>query len=771
MATDIEAQGKPTSDNTAIVDGPHGQEAMNYATVLGWHVFPVYGVRAGSCLCGQEKCSSPGKHPISTRGVHDATDDIDTIRAWWQRNPDANIGLACGPSGIFVVDIDPKNGGDAAWNKFTGGVLAPEYDTVRSRTGSKGMHLFFEAPEISKNTASRIGPGIDTRGVGGYVVIPPSRHASGLSYEWIVHPITSRILPAPKEVLAAMRKTSNQPGEDTREFIEGSRNSSLMELAGSMRRRGSSPETIRAALMVENRERCKPPLDDAEVNRVWRSSLNYAPKVPANGSNGSNPYEAHGGNAILPDGYPATDAGNAHRLCVRHGDKLRWVYEWGHLVWDSKRWSRDCMGQMHRLAEDTVHGMLDFIPKIQDIEEVKKMVAWVGRSGSLPRIEAMIKLTTLDSAAVARPEHFDFEHDLLNTNNGVVDLRTGALLTHDPSRFCTKLAPVDFDPSAECPKWLEFIDDLMCGDKELVSYLQRAIGYSLTGSRQEQVVFICWGKGSNGKSTMLDTVGSVLGDYYIQSNVGAFLENRNDGATPDIADLAGRRFIGALEVGHGREMAENVVKWFTGDKKIRARYLHQNPFEFEPVGKIWMGTNNRPIIKGVDEGIWRRFHLIPFTAWFSTRADKIRDGAKLADPDLAAKLAQESAGILAWMIRGSIEWYRVGLNPPKMVLELVDEYRQEMDPLGGFLEANCSRGEEYSVSSDALYGAYCAYSEENGDKPMAKSWFGRNLSDLGFAKQRGSRKRGWVGLQLNDEGNARYEEDYGAGRKEAKLDG
>jgi putative DNA primase/helicase len=340
------------------------------------------------------------------------------------------------------------------------------------------------------------------------------------------------------------------------------------------------------------------------------------------------------------------------------------------------------------------------------------------------------------------PSELDADKYSLNCLNGTLDLRTGHLRPHGRGDMITKIVNCDWNENAKCPTWERFVRTTMRGREELARYLQRAIGYSLTGSTTEQCFFILHGIGSNGKSTLLNTVRAVMGGYARQASADTFMAKRNNTAGPgdDIAALRGARFVSAIETETSQNLAEAMIKQLTGGDIVSVRRLYENFFEFEPEFKIFLATNHKPNIRGHDNGIWRRIRLIPFEA-------NIPDSE--ADRELPAKLKAEAEGILAWCVRGALDWQDYGLAEPPEIRDATNEYRNDMDVIGNFIAERCDAGDDEVASSRELFKAYKEWAEENGERELSISILGRRLVDRGFRKERiNSLTRGWRGLSL-----------------------
>jgi len=313
--------------------------------------------------------------------------------------------------------------------------------------------------------------------------------------------------------------------------------------------------------------------------------------------------------------------------------------------------------------------------------------------------------------------------------NGILNLRFGRLLPHDPEYLITKLAPVFFQPDATCPTWLNFLNRIMQGNPRLIAYLQKAVGYSLTGSTVEQILQFLYGLGANGKTTFIDIIMIMLGDYAVQTTTETLMVKKNSGIPNDLAALKGARFVAAQEVESGQRLSESLIKQLTGGDRISARFLHAEFFEFKPQFKLWMSGNSRPIIRGGDHGIWRRMKEIPFTVQIPPEEQ---------DRKLSEKLRGELPGIFNWALDGCLAWQKEGrLIPPDEVMAATENYRSEMDILGQFIEDRCLTGPGFQVSAKELYGAYVDWSESQGERrPMSQQFFGMRIVERGFERGR-----------------------------------
>jgi len=299
---------------------------------------------------------------------------------------------------------------------------------------------------------------------------------------------------------------------------------------------------------------------------------------------------------------------------------------------------------------------------------------------------------------------------------------------HRQDDLITKMAPVEYIPSAKCPLWLSFLDRIFAGNKDLINFVQRAVGYSITGITTEQCLFFLYGTGANGKSTFLKVIQEILGDYAQQADFTTFTTKTGESVRNDLARMKGARFIAAIETGDDKRFEEVLIKQITGGDRITSRFLYQEYFEYTPTYKIWIAGNHRPVIRGTDDAIWRRIRLIPFTVKIPEREQ---------DQNLVEKLLEEKSGILNWMIQGCRQWQIQGLKPPAEVKQAVENYRSEMDPIAGFIESACVVSPNIKVRSSQLFEAYSKWCTNNKEESISQKEFRVRMQEKEFTNKRG----------------------------------
>ena len=432
--------------------------------------------------------------------------------------------------------------------------------------------------------------------------------------------------------------------------------------------------------------------------------------------------------------YDLTDTGNAHRLSDKFGHIIRYSYnrkKW--YFWDGKTWRLDESGEIKKLADVICEDIKQEAFMEQDEDVQAKMVKWANRTAGSNNKENMIKeCQHLDGIPVGA-NSFDSYPDFFNCQNGIVNLRNGELIPHDSSFMMSKIAMCDYDVSGKSPEmWLHFLDDVTAGNKELQEYIQRCVGYSLGGSTREQCAYFLYGMGNNGKSTFLDTIADMLGDYAANTQPETIMMKRfgNEGANSDVARLKGARYVTCEEPTEGVRLNEGLLKQLTGGSKITCRFLYGEEFEYTPEFKIWVATNHKPVIRGTDVGIWRRIKLIPF---------EVNIPPEKVDKHMKYKLRKEMPQILHWAVEGCIKWQREGIAEPKCVQEAVREYKNEMDLLVGFIEqcVEITYDSGDKIPASDLFHIYSMWAKANNEYEMSSKKFfreiGKKLPDKGRA--------------------------------------
>lgn len=441
--------------------------------------------------------------------------------------------------------------------------------------------------------------------------------------------------------------------------------------------------------------------------------------------------------------FPRTDSGNAEQFAQLYGERLRYDHRrrrW--LLWAEHWWQPDPDAAVRRFAKDAARQRYQDAAAIDDLGEREKEAKWAIASESRMRLDAVLSLAQAERPIADAGDQWDADPWLLGVANGVVDLHTGDLRPGRQEDRITMHSPIAFDPNPECPRWLQFLAEIFARETELIDWIRRALGYSIAGSTQEQVHFICHGSGWNGKTTMLRVLREVAGDYGHNTPFSTLEVRARQSIPNDMAALDGRRLVTASELNESTELNEARLKLLGGEDPVTARFLYGEWFTFRPAAKFWLAVNHKPRITDDSKGFWRKIRLIPFTEDFEGRTD----------PNLESALRTEYPGILAWLIQGCLDWQQRGLEPPGVVRAATETYRAESDPLAAFIDASCIVGANYSAGASDLYRAYRRWAEDEGMKERETLTATKFGTRMGERYEKRSTRTGimYVGVGLLD---------------------
>lgn len=440
-----------------------------------------------------------------------------------------------------------------------------------------------------------------------------------------------------------------------------------------------------------------------------------------------------------------TDTWMAERLVAEHGAHLRYVGPWKKwMVYRKGRWVVDAMARAQQLLKQCARELYVAAGKQPEAHvRVSMGKAAVHYESAKGRAAAMT-LASYEPEVQVLPERLDVDPWVLNVKNGTLNLRTAELKPHDPRDHLTKRTLANYNADAVCPTWDAFLQRIFAGDLEMITYVQRAAGYSLTGDVGERVVFVLHGVGSNGKSTLVETLMSVMAEYSLAAAPNLLVASKSEKHPTELADLLGRRLVVCQETDQEHRFDEAKLKVLTGGDRITARRMREDFWSFAPTHKPWLCTNHRPGIRGQDDAIWDRIRLIPFDV-------RIPDSEK--DKGLAKKLRAEADGILAWAVRGCLAWQREGLQTPSKVVAASRAYREAEDRIGAFLSDCCIVRDGAQVTAKALYEAFRSWAADNGEYELSQKALGQRLAERGFESQRTMYARMWSGVGLKLEGS------------------
>lgn len=740
-------------------------------------------------------CNPKDKRPLTEHGFKDATTDIEQVRRWWTEHPENMIGIPTGKrTGYLVVDIDPRHGGDSSLTRLMekNGITTHLGHIVK--TGSGGQHLYYRYdPRFTIGKGDGELQGIDHRGEGGYVIVPPSTHPSGGFYSGEVpDPDSLATIPdwLANAIIGEMKRTKIDTSLKGEPIKEGGRNDYLFRLGAKLRAQDWEYDDILSHLLLVNAGRCEPPLPETEVAVLAKQAASYekgneatraiekvkkrfakkSPETPEEinaaiaraekrmEQDSTVVLDVREDNTLVLDVREKTelpnlsadevdefsstqlevqysDAGNAEYFVKKYGANLRYVTETNRwLWWDGKRWKEDASKKyILKLVERAMRErIIELVASGKNIE--KKEMSLANSALSERKLNA-----ALDLAATRVPISYyslNAKPSLLNVQNGTVDLRTGTMKAHDPNDLLTQMAEASYVPEAGCERfkkfWAEVLPDV---DPE---YLRLWFGYCLTGENREKKMHIWEGRrGNNGKSTVKNLFLYALGDYAIEVSVSVFIGKNRDYKNDDLVGLKDVRLIFGGEPEDGAILNSSLIKRITGMDKIRCRPLHSNEWvNYEPTFKPVILTNHELRVYDTDEAFWRRPAIVRFEKSFEGKED---------DKSLIDKLKQEADGILAWMVSGAVEWYKRGLPTDECIKKETAIYRERQDVLGDFLRSY-KDGElpsmgvplptpRWPVSSNILRRYYNSWSDEEGYKRLSKARFKEEMERQGYVSK------------------------------------
>lgn len=716
-----------------------------------------------------------GKQAFLPNHPAEATTSIEKITNQWKQYRDCNVAVHClqEEGGTVIVDVD---GADIrpAYEKETGKPF-PETYVVQSSPNKYHIY-FFQTPKtmaVPKNiTEGETNGEFSLRVKNYYVVgegsIHPEHHGryTGLSNAPIV-PMPDDLL----EWLIGRANKNSRTGDFTKKpegwindkIVHHDINNGLARIAGYyIQNKNIDDADVLYSILVNHAEKqavyedgVTPFACDLDEIRkiaegmVRRYKTGEQKRIPlAEEMQQRIAAKVQQQRDAQPTvDYHRTELGNAKRLVAACGDDIRFNPEqkkW--YEWDGRVWAKDRIASVKVHMKGIADEMLQQAAGMPESAERTALIKWALQSESQHTISSSLALAESEPNVPVLTEQFDSDIYLLNVNNGTLNLRTGEFRDHKREDLLTKIAPVDYDPNAKCPRWEQFLREVM--DEETIPFLQRAVGYSLTGFTGEHCFFLLHGLGRNGKSTFLKVLQYVLGDYSMQSDWQSFAIAKNGGVQirNDIARLHGARFVVAIESEKTVRIAESLIKALTGGDRITARFLYQEAFEFEPQLKLWLATNHKPTVTGTDEAIWSRIKLVPFNVTFP---------AEKRDKHLEDKLKAEASGILNWALEGLRLYQQDGLKESAVVTAATAQYRDNSDVLQHFLNARCVVAKDGELRTSDLYTAYRYWAGDSGEYTMNERDFGLTLEERGFKRTRISARKDkpaghyWHGIALN----------------------
>lgn len=633
------------------------------------------------------------------------------LPAYFDNRP-TNIGVLLGEPSGNLVDVDL----DCAEAVALASELLPRTGCVFGRASKRASHWLYRCRALPRTRPWKDVDGavlVELRSTGAQTIVPPSTHPSGEAVTWERDDEPATV--EPDDLLRAVGRLAAAALLARHWPQRGSRHEAALALAGALARAGWTPDEVawfvgavaRAAGDEEwQTDRVRASLSTCETlaqgdpvtglptlaNLVSREVVDLV--VEWLGLEGTQVPELH-----------LTDLGNAERLIERHGKDLRYCWDLGRwLVWDGARFRLDTTGEVERRAKETARALYQEAAVLPGRQAREAAMDWARASESRYRIEAALHLARSERVVAVTASEFDQNPWLLNVQNGTVDLRTGELRPHRRDDMLTRLAPVEYDPTATAPRWEQFLREIFPDDEDAIRAVQRAVGYTLTGDTREQVFFFCHGTGANGKTTFLNTLRALLGEYAAWTPFGTFQHGGEArGHSDQLMDLEGKRLVVSAEKRTVGKLSEDVLKLLAGQEPVTGSRKYERTRTFQPVCKVWLAANTLPRVDDVTDGFWRKVVLVPFTRRFAEHEQ---------DHSLAEKLRHELAGILAWAVRGCLEWQQSGLAVPATFREARDDWRSENDPLADFLD-ECPRVPGERVLVGKLFEAYQAWCAEH----------------------------------------------------------
>lgn len=747
------------------------QAALFYAA-LGWPIFPVWPMRGGACGCGKPDCPNPGKHPLGSLAPHgfkDAATDADIINQWWDKCPDANIGLATGAaSGVFAVDIDPRHNGADTWQDLEA-AKGPIPDTVEQETGGGGRHILFKYVAGLGNSSSKLGPGIDTRGDGGYILLPPSSHISGRRYEW---------------------EASSHPGEvplaDMPAWLSG-----LLTVEQRNRRQpvtfssngNGKGRVVVSHPAIQNSDRVIAALAQKEAERLLREII-AAPDGQKHDTLNKNGYILGGyvgagyfgretvlgwledaidkmqnvesRKGALRTALDSVTAGEKEPLTVdipvltyrpEDGGVLDawrdlWGADWLFVAgfeqwhaWAGTHWqarsSYAVKAEIQNLLDALNRKARELVKNALADEQAKAWGAWVSATKrTRARVDGVEGLAR--NALWGAADRLD-SASLLNLANGSLDLQSGALRPHERGDYLTYCLPYSYDPAAQAPNWERFLSRL---DPELVAFLQEFAGYALTPDTQYEVAVWLYGPPGGGKSTFLAGLRAMLGPKAVVLGLADIERNRFA-----LTDLPGKTLALSTEQPGDYIASTHVLDAIISGEPVRVERKFADGVTITPRAKVAWAMNDFPRVGNANDGIFRRVKVVEFPA--------IPENER--EPGLKEALKHEGAAILNWALEGLKRLQVRGrFHFPQAVTDATLEFANQNDIPRQFVEERCLVDAACKTGANALYQAYKDWAQETGHKSLSTTRIAGEWKRLGFESFKANGRVFWRGVGLKN---------------------
>lgn len=439
-----------------------------------------------------------------------------------------------------------------------------------------------------------------------------------------------------------------------------------------------------------------------------------------------------------------SDITNRDFFVKAYSDEVKYCISWNKfLIWNGTCWQIDTRGRVEEKCVDFIHKMYRAMRFI-DVAKVKiQFEKHLIRSENYHRIQSLVGLLKMSKDLKVEDFELDRDNYLFNTSSQTINLKSCKIKEPAIGDFITKRSKFVFDKNAQCPIWNMFLQQIFNQDKDLIRFVQKAMGYSLSGDTSEQCLFILWGTGANGKSTFLNVLQQLFGDYASSTGTDTFMKKSSEHSN-DIARLKGLRLVTTSEVEQGKPLSESLIKQITGEDELTARFLYGEYFSFRPTFKIFMATNHKPRIRGADNGIWRRIKMIPFTVTIPPEQ---------RDKNLTEKLIAENSGILNWLLAGYVMWKKEGLSmEPAAIRDANEEYRMDMDSVGTFVKEclDIDASLKWRLNNTLLYNTYMKWCAKNNERLQSQKWLTQRMVEKGLKRMLSNGERVWLGLILKD---------------------
>lgn len=723
-------------------------KVLPFALTAATHLLAVFPLKPSS------------KQPAIAKWPACATKLQVKVKGFFENFPNANYAVATGTkSKIWVLDVDGIKGRKSLNKLIAANRQLPK--TVRVKT-PRGEHIYFRHPGGKIGNKAGFRPGLDVRGDGGYVVGAGSKSAQGVQYrykkarglgevklarapKWLLKIIAKKTVPTAANVPAISanatvgkayveralerecKRVVNAPPHQANHtlYLASFRLGQMLPL-------NLIPEaTIRSQLTNAALTRGQTEQETAGTVESGLKAGRLRPRalLPANESGDLTATLAKLGE---------TDAHNAERFVRRYGQGAMWTSSLGWLVYDGRRWAVDDHNRRLKLA---VEAMKAVAAEAQYLSGKKRKKRRAFSYQSLNKHQLDKLLATAQPDLAVEDSKLDTDPQLLNVLNGTLDLKTGELHPHNPADLITRLCNVKYDAGAKCPQFMAFLRQATGGNKDLMRFLKKAAGYSLTGQWSEQVLFFLHGPTRTGKSTLINVLRDLVGDYGINTPIKTILVKHYDNDIPvDLARMKGARIVTASENNPNQQLDEAKVKSLTGGDKQTARFMRQNPFDFQPEFKLWIAANDLPKVRATDDAIWNRFIVLAFN-------NQVEGDGR--DQKLPEKLRTELEGILAWAVRGAVLWNNEGLHDRNLFDLEKERWRKQSDTVGRFFHECCQVvAPSESIPSGVFYARYKQWCTSNSEQPCSTKMFKAGLIELNVGWKKTNKSAMFMGVKL-----------------------